>query len=111
MSAKAKRRQEKGADRAEAFMEKTEIKVMKSKGKSRTVQERAKTWDDVNKTLVNDTLVTTPSETIVTTKIAANILAADVAESGDEAEVMDLVDVPQIDKVTIAQAEEVEEEL
>lgn len=49
LSAKAKRRQEKGLDRAEAVMDKKEKKVEKSKGKARTVQERAKAWDDLNK--------------------------------------------------------------
>jgi hypothetical protein len=49
LSAKAKRRQEKGMDRAEAVMDKKEKKVEKSKGKARTVQERAKAWDELNK--------------------------------------------------------------
>jgi len=49
LSAKAKRRQEKGLDKAEAVMDKKEKKVEKSKGRARTVQERAKAWDDLNK--------------------------------------------------------------
>jgi hypothetical protein len=52
LSAKAKRRQEKGMDRAEAVMDKKEKKVEKSKGKARTVQERAKAWDDLNKKIL-----------------------------------------------------------
>jgi hypothetical protein len=52
LSAKAKRRQEKGMDRAEAVMDKKEKKVEKSKGKARTVQERAKAWDELNKRIL-----------------------------------------------------------
>ena len=52
MSAKAKKRQEKGMDRAEAVMDKKEKKVEKSKGKARTVQERAKAWDELNKRML-----------------------------------------------------------
>lgn len=52
LSAKAKRRQEKGMDRAEAVMDKTEKKVQKSKGRARTVQERAKNWDELNKKML-----------------------------------------------------------
>lgn len=39
-------------DRAEAVMDKTEKKVEKSKGRSKTVQERAKNWDELNKKLL-----------------------------------------------------------
>jgi len=39
-------------DRAEAVMDKKEKKVEKSKGKARTVQERAKAWDDLNKKML-----------------------------------------------------------
>lgn len=52
LSAKAKRRQEKGMDRAEAVMDKKKKKVEKSKGKARTVQERAKAWDELNKKML-----------------------------------------------------------
>lgn len=52
MSAKARRRQEKGLDRAEAVMDRTEKKVEKSKGKARTVQERAKAWEELNKNIL-----------------------------------------------------------
>ena len=52
LSAKAKRRQEKGTDRAEAVMDKKEKKVEKSKGKAKTVQERAKAWDELNKKML-----------------------------------------------------------
>lgn len=52
MSTKAKRRQEKGLDRAEAVIDKKERKIEKSKGRARTVQERAKAWDDLNKKIL-----------------------------------------------------------
>jgi hypothetical protein len=52
LSAKAKRRQEKGLDRAEAVMDKKEKKVEKSKGRARTVQERAKAWEELNKDIL-----------------------------------------------------------
>ncbi|OTA87643.1 hypothetical protein M434DRAFT_399381 [Hypoxylon sp. CO27-5] len=48
MSSKARRRHEKGQDRAAAIMERTEQKVAKSKGQARTIQTRRKTWDEVN---------------------------------------------------------------
>lgn len=52
LSAKAKRRQERGMDRAEAVMDKKETKVEKSRGRARTVQERAKAWEELNKLAV-----------------------------------------------------------
>ncbi|KIN04270.1 hypothetical protein OIDMADRAFT_159630 [Oidiodendron maius Zn] len=52
LSAKAKRRQERGMDRAEAVMDKIEKKVEKSKGKARKVQERAKAWEELNKSVL-----------------------------------------------------------
>lgn len=39
-------------DRAEAVMDKKETKVEKSKGRARTVQERAKAWEDLNKKML-----------------------------------------------------------
>lgn len=52
LSAKAKRRQERGMDRAEMVMDRTETKVKKSKGRARTVQERSKAWEELNKTVL-----------------------------------------------------------
>jgi len=49
LSAKAKRRHEKGLDRAEAVMDKKVTRVEKSRGRARTVQERAKAWEEQNK--------------------------------------------------------------
>jgi hypothetical protein len=52
LSSKAKRRQERGMDRAEAVMDKKEKKVEKSRGRARTVQERSKAWDELNRKMV-----------------------------------------------------------
>lgn len=51
MSARAARRKEKGMDRAEAFMDRKEKKVEKSKGRARNVQDRSKAWELQNKVL------------------------------------------------------------
>ncbi|KAI2465675.1 Alb1-domain-containing protein [Annulohypoxylon bovei var. microspora] len=48
MSTKARKRYEKGQDRATAVMDRRETKITKSKGQSRTIQTRRKTWDDIN---------------------------------------------------------------
>ncbi|KAI1477241.1 hypothetical protein K445DRAFT_374773 [Daldinia sp. EC12] len=48
MSSKARRRHEKGQDRAANIMERTEKKIAKSKGQARTIQSRRKAWDDIN---------------------------------------------------------------
>ncbi|CZT51981.1 uncharacterized protein RSE6_13212 [Rhynchosporium secalis] len=52
LSAKAKRRQEKGLDRAEAVIDKKEIRIEKSRDRARTVQERAKAWEEQNKKIM-----------------------------------------------------------
>ncbi|KAM5344733.1 hypothetical protein ACJ41O_010595 [Fusarium nematophilum] len=49
MSAKARRRHEKGLEMAEAVQERTRSKVEKSLGRGRAVQQRSKAWDDINK--------------------------------------------------------------
>lgn len=49
LSSKARRRQEKGYDKALAVMEKTAVKVEKSKGQLKAVHARRKTWDEINK--------------------------------------------------------------
>ncbi|KAF3358319.1 hypothetical protein HYQ45_009506 [Verticillium longisporum] len=49
LSTKARRRAEKGADRAEAIMDRTANKKEKSRGHSKVIQGRAKNWEDVNK--------------------------------------------------------------
>jgi hypothetical protein len=52
LSSKAKRRQERGLNRAEAVMDKNEKKVEKSRGRARSVQERSKAWDELNRKMV-----------------------------------------------------------
>ncbi|KAH7160324.1 Alb1-domain-containing protein [Dactylonectria estremocensis] len=49
LSAKARRRQEKGLEMAEAIIERTYRKVEKSIDRGRGVKQRAKTWEDINK--------------------------------------------------------------
>ncbi|KAG7112035.1 hypothetical protein HYQ45_017068 [Verticillium longisporum] len=49
LSTKARRRAEKGADRAEAIMDRTANRKEKSRGHSKVIQGRAKNWEDVNK--------------------------------------------------------------
>ncbi|PGH03552.1 hypothetical protein GX51_03977 [Blastomyces parvus] len=43
-----RRRQEKGMERAEFVMDKTEKKIAKSLGKGRVVKERRSTWEEMN---------------------------------------------------------------
>ncbi|VUC20354.1 unnamed protein product [Clonostachys rosea] len=49
LSTKARRRQERGMQMAEAILERTSAKVEKSKVRGRSVQERSKNWDSINK--------------------------------------------------------------
>ncbi|POS83705.1 hypothetical protein EPUL_003084 [Erysiphe pulchra] len=49
LSAKARRRNEKGLDHAVAVLERTEKKIKKSKVKARVSQERSINWEEVNK--------------------------------------------------------------
>ena len=48
-SSKARKRAEEAQDRALAIAERTEHKVAKSKGSSRNIQSRRKTWDEINR--------------------------------------------------------------
>lgn len=49
LSSKARRRQEKNAEMAEAVLERTSTKVERSKGRGRSIQQRAKAWEDINR--------------------------------------------------------------
>ncbi|RSL64759.1 hypothetical protein CEP54_004548 [Fusarium duplospermum] len=49
MSAKARRRHEKGLEMAEAVIERTKSKVEKSKGRGRSIQLRSKAWEEINR--------------------------------------------------------------
>ncbi|EDN05891.1 Alb1 superfamily domain-containing protein [Histoplasma capsulatum] len=44
-----RKRQEKGLERAELIMDRTEKKIAKSMGKAKVVKERRSTWDDMNR--------------------------------------------------------------
>ncbi|CAK7240012.1 MAG: hypothetical protein STHCBS139747_001447 [Sporothrix thermara] len=49
LSAKARRRQERGLDMAAAVMERTAQKVQRSKSNARAVQSRSKEWTEINR--------------------------------------------------------------
>jgi len=49
LSSKARKRQEKNADRAEAIMDRTAVKVQRSKGHAKVIESRKRTWDEVNR--------------------------------------------------------------
>ena len=64
MSFKAGRRHEKAQDRAAAVMERTELKVVRSKGQARVIHSRRKAWEDVNEEIPqSNTNTTKKSET------------------------------------------------
>ncbi|KAK4151317.1 Alb1-domain-containing protein [Chaetomidium leptoderma] len=48
-SFKARKRQERSMDRAEAIMDRTALKVQKSKVSAKVIESRKKTWDEVNR--------------------------------------------------------------
>ncbi|KIL95534.1 hypothetical protein FAVG1_00271 [Fusarium avenaceum] len=54
LSTRARKRQEKGLEMAEAIAERTKTKVEKSKGRGKNIQQRSKTWDDINKAAEED---------------------------------------------------------
>ncbi|CAK7270729.1 hypothetical protein SEPCBS119000_004240 [Sporothrix epigloea] len=49
LSAKARRRQERGSDMAEAVMDRTAQKVQRSKSNARVIQSRSKEWTEINR--------------------------------------------------------------
>ncbi|EAQ86566.1 hypothetical protein CHGG_07819 [Chaetomium globosum CBS 148.51] len=49
LSTRARRRQERSMDKAEAIMDRTAVKVQKSKGHARVIHGRRKTWEEVNR--------------------------------------------------------------
>lgn len=56
LSSRARRRQEKSAERAEAVVERTAKKMERSKGQAKTLHMRRKAWDEVNDNLTAGTL-------------------------------------------------------
>ncbi|KAH8177383.1 alb1 domain-containing protein [Sarocladium implicatum] len=54
MTAKARKRHERGLEMAEAVIERTSKKKQKSFARSRNIQERAKAWEDINKDAVDE---------------------------------------------------------
>lgn len=49
LSARARKRQERGLDRAAAIIERTATKVERSKNNSRAIQSRSKEWTEINR--------------------------------------------------------------
>lgn len=49
MSARARRRHEKGLEMAEAIAERTSTKLQRSLGRERTVKDRSKAWEQINR--------------------------------------------------------------
>ena len=86
LSTKARQRQERAQDRAAAVMERTELKVSRSKGHARTVQTRRKAWEDINGQI--------PQTTASITKAEAG---RDAERSGDEEEHKSEPGVPELD--------------
>ncbi|KAM0246545.1 hypothetical protein ACHAP5_004669 [Fusarium lateritium] len=54
LSTRARKRQEKGLEMAEAIAERTKTKVEKSKGRGKNIQQRSKNWEDINKAAEED---------------------------------------------------------
>ncbi|KAL2256412.1 hypothetical protein VTK26DRAFT_1720 [Humicola hyalothermophila] len=52
LSSKARRRQEKAMDRAEAIMDRTAVKVQKSKTSAKVIHSRKRTWDEINREVI-----------------------------------------------------------
>jgi hypothetical protein len=52
LSSKAKKRQERSMDMAEAVMDRKEKNIEKSKDRARLVQERSKAWEEQNKKIL-----------------------------------------------------------
>lgn len=53
LSSKARQRQEKSLDRAEAVVERTLKKVQRSKGQAQSLNTRRKTWDEINNDILD----------------------------------------------------------
>ncbi|KAL2151972.1 hypothetical protein VTH82DRAFT_5156 [Thermothelomyces myriococcoides] len=49
LSSKARRRREQSMSRAEVIMDRTAVKIQKSKGHAKAIHARKKTWDEINK--------------------------------------------------------------
>ena len=100
ISAKAARRKEKGMDRAEAFMDRKEKKVEKSKGRARNVQDRSKAWEVQNKTLLElraaQELEEAEAGDNMEEVVSQDNEQEDKAMSGDAIATEDMVDAAQV---------------
>ncbi|RKF73579.1 hypothetical protein GcM1_243055 [Golovinomyces cichoracearum] len=91
LSAKIKRRQEKGLDRAVAVMDRTIKKVERSKDKAKIGQERSMKWEDLNKKMALQTA------TIGATLTADIDLMKGQENSSDEQQEKKSLELPQRD--------------
>ncbi|KAK3685982.1 Alb1-domain-containing protein [Podospora appendiculata] len=93
LSRKARERQEKHQDRAEAIMDRTAVKVQKSRGQAKTIDIRRRTWDEINKVayaLIHDKKPSTSLSKAMRDENAAvaRFYADDDDEEMDDAEVV-----------------------
>ncbi|PHH93363.1 hypothetical protein CDD83_5917 [Cordyceps sp. RAO-2017] len=78
LSAKARRRHDRGLEMAEAVVERTRLKTERSVGRARTVQARRKAWDDINKETARTGAGRRPAVNVF------EALARDDDDAGDE---------------------------
>ncbi|EFX02460.1 hypothetical protein CMQ_5821 [Grosmannia clavigera kw1407] len=83
-STRARRRQEKGLDRAAAVGERTAQKVQRSKTQARSIDYRRKAWDEINSKIEADVSADAASK-----KAAWALMVADGADGSDEDEDVD----------------------
>lgn len=79
MSSRARKRHEKGLERAEEIVDRTAVKVAKSKKSASSISLRKKNWDDIN------------SATVKAAKAGSNMFGA-LGGDGDEDEDVEEVD-------------------
>lgn len=108
LSAKAKRRQQRGMEMAEAIMERTSKKVQKSSKSQRTVQERRKAWEDINRLAAEENDGNDDNDDEVEVNDAASKAAGNEWEETDE-EVDDAA--PATEEVANAPAAQLDDDL
>lgn len=84
LSTRARRRQEKSMDRAEAIMDRTAVKVQRSKGSLKVIQSRKKTWDEVNRDAAGKAELAKLSKKARAKMEEDEMVAAFYSDDGDE---------------------------
>lgn len=84
LSTKAKKRQERSMDMAEAVMDRKEKNIEKSKDRARLVQDRARAWEEQNKKL----LARKAREEAARLVLQGDWVDEDEKDEGDDEEVM-----------------------